>query len=246
VIVLGQSGPVIVGHRGGRGEGWPPENTLAAFDRAHGEGAPAVETDARLCADEVVLFHDPTLLRMTGHDARAVAHLPWVELAAMRLGSQKEKVPRLLDLLSWAAQTGTALNIELKHDVPDRLALVRAVVRALRGARVPILVSSFDPFQLAVTRALAPAVPCALLTDPGQAYAPLLHRVARPGLVFGLHVERRQARADLIARWKRRGLALGVWTVNEPEEARRLVGDGVDLLITDQPGALVGALTAAT
>jgi glycerophosphoryl diester phosphodiesterase len=242
VIVLGQSGPVIVGHRGGRGEGWPPENTLAAFERAQREGAPAVETDARLCAGEVVLFHDPTLLRMTGHDARPVARVPWTELADVRLGPQREKIPRLLDLLSWAEQTGTALNVELKHDVPDRLALVRAVVRRLRGARVPILVSSFDPFELAVTRALAPSLPCALLTDPGQSYAPLLHRVARPGLVFGLHLERRQARTDLLARAKRRGLALGVWTVNDPEEARRLVADGVDVLITDRPGALVGAL----
>jgi glycerophosphoryl diester phosphodiesterase len=243
VIVLGQTGPVIVGHRGGRGDGWPPENTLAAFERAHREGAPAVETDARLSADEVVLFHDPTLLRMTQQrDARAVARVPWVALPPVGLGSRGEKIPRLLDLLSWAEQTGTALNVELKHDVPNRLALVRAVTRQLRGARVPLLVSSFDPLELAVMRALAPAIPCALLTDPGQAYAPLLHRVARPGLVFGLHVERRQARTDLLERCKRRGLALGVWTVNDPEEARRLVGEGVDVLITDQPGALVGAL----
>jgi glycerophosphoryl diester phosphodiesterase len=248
VIVLGRrKGPVIVGHRGGRGEGWPPENTLAAFERAHREGAHAVETDVRLCADEVVLFHDPTLARMTEkRDSRAVAGVPWADLARVGLGSQGEKIPRLVDVLSWAEQSGTAVNVEVKHDVPDRLALVRAVVRLLGGSRVPLLVSSFDPFVLAVMRVLAPALPCALLTDPGQAYAAVLHRVARPGLVFGLHVERRQADPKLIAGWKRRGLAVGVWTVNDPEEARRLEGDGVDVLITDQPGRLVEALRCSS
>jgi glycerophosphoryl diester phosphodiesterase len=239
VIVLGAKSPVIVGHRGGRGEGWPRENTLAAFARAREEGAHAIETDVRLSADEVVAFHDPTLARTTEkRDSRLVARVPWRELDPLG-------VPRLADVLAWAARTGCALNAEVKHDVPDRLALVRAVARQLRTARVPVLVSSFDPFVLALMRILLPALPCAILTDPHQSYAPLLHGIVRPGLVFGLNVERRQAAPDRIARWKRRGLAVGVWTVNEPEEARGLAEEGVDLLISDQPGRLVEALARA-
>ncbi len=235
---------MVVGHRGGRGEGWPPENTLAAFERARREGAQAFETDVRLAADEVVLFHDPTLTRMTGkRDRRAVACVPWSLLPAVGLDAQREKVPRLVDLLDWAAQAGCGINVEVKHDVPDRVGLVRTVVRQLGRARVPLLVSSFDPFVLALTRALAPTLSRALLTDPGQSYAPLLQGIARPGLVLGLHVERRQAKADRVASWKRRGLAVGAWTVNEADEARRLVRDGVDVLITDQPGKILRALS---
>ncbi len=237
MIVFGRERPVVVGHRGGRGDGWPRENTRHAFARAHEEGAGAVETDLRLSADEVVAFHDPTLARMTeGTDIRAIARVPCAELAASL------EVPRLADVLAWAEKAGCALNLEVKHDVPDRLALVRAVVRQLRVGAVSVLVSSFDPYVLLAVRALAPALPCALLTDPGQSYAPLLHGIARPPFVFGLHVERRQVDALRIARWKRRGLAVGVWTVNDPEEAQRLADDGVDLLITDHPGRLARAL----
>jgi glycerophosphoryl diester phosphodiesterase len=239
VIVLGVESPVIVGHRGGRGEGWPRENTLEAFERAQREGARAVETDVRLSADEVVAFHDPTLARTTeNRDTRLVARVRWTELDPLG-------VPRLIDVLAWAERTGCALNVEVKHDVPDRLALVRAVARQLRTARVPVLVSSFDPVVLVAMRALAPTLPCAILTDPRQSYAPLLHRIARPGLVFGVHVERRQADPGRIASWKRRGLAVGVWTVNEPEEARRIADLGVDVIISDQPGRLVDALARA-
>src|SRR5262252_7903099 len=58
--------PIVVGHRGGRGEGWPQENTLAAFERARREGARAIELDVRTCAGgNAVVFHDVTLSRAT-------------------------------------------------------------------------------------------------------------------------------------------------------------------------------------
>jgi len=46
-----------------------PENSLAGFRLALESGARYLETDVQLTADRVpVLCHDPTLLRMTGHD----------------------------------------------------------------------------------------------------------------------------------------------------------------------------------
>ncbi|WP_258168918.1 glycerophosphodiester phosphodiesterase [Salmonella enterica] len=58
---------IVLGHRGGRGEGWPAENTLEAFARARDEGADGIELDVRLAADgEPVVFHDATLERATG------------------------------------------------------------------------------------------------------------------------------------------------------------------------------------
>ena len=42
--------PIGVGHRGGRGEGWPAENTMGAFAQAFAQGARAIELDVRTCA----------------------------------------------------------------------------------------------------------------------------------------------------------------------------------------------------
>jgi glycerophosphoryl diester phosphodiesterase len=245
VKLLGRArGPIVVGHRGGRGDGWPTENTLFAFERARGQGAHAVELDVRLCGSgEVVVLHDPTLARVTrGRDTRAIARTPWHELAGLEAGDEGERVPRLIDVLEWADANGCALNVEIKHDVPDRWALVRRVVRDLRGATIPLLVSSFDPLVLVAMGLFAPRVARALLTDSKQAYARALHAVARPPRIAALHVERRQAAPDRIARWKKRGLVVGVWTVNDPKEARRLADSGVDILITDEPGRIVHAL----
>ena len=237
--------PVVVGHRGGRGDGWPPENTLSAFERARDEGALCVETDVRLCADEAVLLHDPTLSRVSGgRDTRTVAEVAYRTLPLVAGNGRAERVARLSDLLTWAHRTRMALDVEIKHDVPDRLALVRAVARLIRGAQVPVVFSSFDPLSLAALRVLAPRVPSALLTDPEQKYARSLHAIVRPPLFSGLIVERRQVNERRVERWRRRGLMLGVWTVNDAEEARGLARVGVDLLITDRPGDLVRALRA--
>ncbi len=243
-VLGGRRGPVVVGHRGGRGEDWPPENTLAAFERARAEGAGAVETDVRLCASgEVVAFHDPDLSRMTdGRDGRKVAEVPLRDLLEVRLGTTDDRIPTLASLLAWARTHALPLNVEIKHDVPSRAALARGVARELRGCEVPVLLSSFDPLTLVAMAMLSPSTPRALLTDPKQSYAYLLHAAARRPMLAALHVERAQASPEAIAGWKRRGLVVGVWTVNDPAEARRLVLAGVDLVITDCPAVLVRAL----
>jgi glycerophosphoryl diester phosphodiesterase len=235
---------VVVGHRGGRGPGWPPENTLAAFERARSEGAQAVELDVRLCASgEVVVLHDPALGRVTdGRETACVADLPWSALARVKIGTS-EHLARLEDVLDWASSSDFSLNVEVKRDVPDRIALVRAVATLVDAARADVLLSSFDPFVLLALRLLLPRRPAALLTDANQRSAPALHALCRPPIAAGLHLERRQAASSsVVARFKKRGLFVGVWTVNDPDDARRLIADGIDLLITDEPGRIRGVV----
>jgi glycerophosphoryl diester phosphodiesterase len=230
--------PLVLGHRGGRGEGWPPENTLGAFDRARAEGAAGVELDVRTCADgDLVVFHDTTLARLTaGKDARLVAGVPRAELA--RLGA-----PTLEEALAWAAPLAMTVNVELKHDVPSRPRLARAAAKALRGARADVLLSSFDPLLLVAMAALLPRVPRALLTNARQGrYGHAMHALARPGLLQALHLQRTETSPEAIARYRRRGLRVGVWTVNDPREAKDLARLGVDTLITDCPAVVVAAL----
>jgi glycerophosphoryl diester phosphodiesterase len=233
--------PILVGHRGGRGATWPPENTLAALERARERGAHAVEIDARLCASgEVVVAHDPTLRRMTsGADSRAVARLTLSELGLVSLQGTPHRIPTLRAVLAWADAGGVGVNVEIKHDVPRRRPLVRAVAAELAAfPRLPRVVSSFDPLILTLLAAYAPEVPRALLTESRQRYAPLLHALSRPSLLHALHVERTEATPPRVAAWKARGLRVGVWTVNDPDEAGSLARAGADLLISDDVAEL--------
>jgi glycerophosphoryl diester phosphodiesterase len=225
------AGALVVGHRGGRGEGWPPENTLAAFEQAWAQGARAIELDVRTCGTgEVIVRHDAT--RAPLQDLR------------------REGVPTLAEVLSWAWDRDVALNVELKHDVPNRLALIEPTRRALRRSRGDVLLSSFDPFLLASAAVALPSVRRALLTSRAQRRRVPSALVATP-YIHALHLERTQTQPPVLAALRRRGLRLGVWTVNDPREASDLVALGVQTLITDDPAALLavdysGQVTAST
>jgi glycerophosphoryl diester phosphodiesterase len=242
-----ETAPLVVGHRGGRGEGWPPENTIDAFERARAEGATAIELDVRTAADgTAVVFHDPTLARMTGgRDARSVARLAASALGAVDLGGRGARIPTLAEALAWARDRGVAVNVELKYDVPRLGDVARAAARVVRDARADVLFSSFDPRLLAWAAAWAPAVPRAFLTHAGQKrWAGTLREALRRPLVCALHMDVRESSAARIARYRRRGLRVGAWTVNDPVTAAGLAALGVGSLITDAPGIVVDALAA--
>jgi glycerophosphoryl diester phosphodiesterase len=238
--------PLVVGHRGGRGEGWPPENTIEAFERARSAGARAVELDVRTCADgEPVVFHDDTLARMTeGRDVRDVHEMNVAELCSVDLGGGTF-VPTFADVLSWARASGTAVNVEMKYDRGRRVEVARATVRKVRAcAGVDILLSSFDPLLLAMAAAMAPSVPRALLTHAGQTLAAgVVQKMARPSLVRAIHLEAKQADVATVAGLTRRGLRVGAWTVNDPSQARNLIRRGVSSIITDAPDVLLATFS---
>ena len=214
---------LVVGHRGGRGEGWPRENTLAAFERARGQGARAIELDVRTHGGEVIVLHDAT--RATPAELRAM------------------EVPTLDDVLAWARERDVAVNVELKHDVPSRAALARAAARIVRASGADVLLSSFDPLLLAAAGAMAPRVPRAMLFHARQArWADALEAAMRPGFASSVHLERTQTDPRTIARARARGLRVGVWTVNDPDEAVDLAALGVETIITDAPGRVLAAL----
>jgi glycerophosphoryl diester phosphodiesterase len=236
----------VVGHRGGRGEGWPPENTLASFARARAQGARAIELDVRTCAGGVVVvFHDETLARMThGRDARRVSDIPEDELLSIDLGVGAT-IPRLRDVLAWARGEGVAVNVEMKHDVPRRHGLARSTVAIAQASGADVLLSSFDPLLLLLAAAHAPGLARALLTQSSQRpWADALQETMRPPLVAALHIQRTQRSPGALARYRRRGLRVGAWTVNDPAEACELVRLGVTSIITDRPGEILRALDA--
>jgi len=239
--------PWVLGHRGARRRA--PENTLRAFELAMEEGADGVELDVRLDGDgDVVVIHDPSLERVASNgDVRAVARLSSSELARVDLGGG-ERVPRLADVLDWAKTKGARVNVELKRDVPSRLALVGAVGRLLatepQGAEWLVL-SSFDPRIVAATARLLPWLPSGWLVEP-RTGIPARSLPSRLVGATALHPHFSLVTADSIAPFREAGHAINVWTVNDPDEAGRLDALGVDTLISDQPGKILESLAQAS
>jgi len=224
--------PQIVGHRGASRD--HPENTLAAFRGASAQFADGVELDVRSTADGVLaVCHDARLA-----DGRVIAEL--------RGASLPDSVPTLAEAL--AACMGMLVNVEIKHgpDEPgfseDRR-LADAVMTVIAGLsdRPPILVSSFDLATIDRVRIIAPEVPTGYLvlsaTEPVDAVA-----VAAVGGHVAIHPNDWFVDEALIVRAHEAGVAVNVWTVDDPDRIRALAAWGVDAIITNTPALARAAL----
>ncbi len=240
--------PLVLGHRGASGNA--PENTIAAFRLAVEQGADGVELDAWRCATgEVVVAHDEDLARVAGSPLR-IPDAPLAALRALDVGARDrfrgERIPLLEEALE--AVPGAIVNVELKSRGGRDLRLAGAVARVLARARAAdrVLVSSFD-WRLAVAfRVAAPGVPAGLLFDGERAWRARTWLATRLLAPAAVNPELRLATDARVRAWARRGLAVYVWTVDEPAEAARLAAAGATAVITNVPARIREAIRAAT
>lgn len=226
--------PRIYAHRGSSLRA--PENTMKAFALGLDEGADGVELDVRRCASgEIVVAHDHNMQRTAGVPAR-VAELAFEKLKELDVGSG-ERVPKLDDVIDLAAVRAALLNVEIKADDDDMLRLVKSVAHVLtrrsKKDRELVLVSSFHPFVCGAMRFLHPEVPVGFLFEDdlqGRALAMLAPRVANAAAVHPNHA---LVTERAMSGWRKRRHLVNVWTVDEPETARRLSALHVDGLITN-------------
>lgn len=234
----------ILGHRG-RPSAGTPENTLASVQAALAEGADGVEVDVRLTSDGVaVCCHDAGLHRVAGV-ARGVRSLSLAELAAIRVGGHP--VPTVADVLQGLAGRGR-LVLDLKPEQRPRR-LLAALADALASSELPlpqIVVSSFDAAVLSACATMAPNLQRAVILTGAEPVSQVLAQAVARGDV-ALHVPARTVfgAPELVAAAHRHGLAVRVWTVNRPVDARLLRLLDVDALISDVPGELRAALVGA-
>jgi glycerophosphoryl diester phosphodiesterase len=238
VAFLDDPPPIAFAHRGFAHRG--DENSLAAFQRAVDLGYRYLETDVRATADGVALaFHDSRLDRVT--DRRGVvSQLPWSTVCQARIAG-REPIPRLVDVL--AGWSDIRINVDVKSS-----AGVAPVVEAIRraGARERVCVTAFSDRRIAALRdALGPGVVTGL--GPRAALAVRLAVTRRRSLPpfpeRCLQVPPRVGRvqlvdARLIEAAHAARLAVHVWTVNDPDEMRRVLDLGVDGVMTDRAAEL--------
>ena len=231
-----------------------PQNTLAAFVKAVELGADGVELDAQLSADGVaVVIHDYELDGTTDGSG-PVAAQPLAALKELDAGGwfdpafAGERIPTLAEVLDRVGQQ-LLVNIELKvppgeEDKGLEAAVVSLVERF--GLAERVLLSSFNPYALRRARALAPHLPLGLLYGPLPSSWSSRFRAAR---MRDLNPEAVNPFWLLISRWgvrraHRRGRRVVAWTVDTANVMHRLVGWGVDAIITNLPDRLHEVLEA--
>jgi glycerophosphoryl diester phosphodiesterase len=222
----GLAAPAVIAHRGASAA-WP-ENTLSAFEAAVRAGADMVELDVRLTADgALVVMHDADVARTTGGHG-LVCELTLAEVRALHIPTLRDA----LDLLQGRA----GAEIEIKDEPGETAA--DAVVDQLRDARFDAaLVSSFHPGALARVRERDPAIATGLETDGSDALRAGLDHVVAHGHPFLLPdaPSLRRAGPEVARLAHERGVRVGTWTVDDPEEIAELFAWGVDAVETNMP-----------
>jgi glycerophosphoryl diester phosphodiesterase len=239
----------IAAHRGGAAL-WP-ENSLLAFQSAIALGSDLLECDVHMTRDRAVaVIHDATLERMTD-GAGAVASSTAADLGRLRLrGPDKafsgEHVPILDEVLALvsAAPVPVGLLIEVKAPAPGaRYEGVEELILAAlarSGLQTRATVMAFDPRVLARVRELAPRARTTLLIERaglgwvGARPEQLVDWAAAAGAT-DLGLDYTLVDEPLVAAAHAANLALGVWTVNDPEAIRRMLDLGVDIITSDRP-----------
>jgi glycerophosphoryl diester phosphodiesterase len=230
--------PRWIAHRGGGC--LAPENTLAAFRVGANRGYRAFECDVKLSADGVpFLLHDDTLNRTTPANGLAGERL-WSELSLLDAGGWHspgfagEPIASLAAVSAFVLRNGHALNLEIKathgEEAATGCAVALEAARLWRGQPVPPLLSSFDPASLAAARDAAPELPRALLLEALP--TGWSEQAASLGCV-AVVTDHSLMDADLISRLHGAGLRALCYTVNDSADVVRLLGLGVDGIITD-------------
>lgn len=225
-------------HRGLHGDG-RAENSLSAF-RAAKEAGFGIELDVRLSGDgELVVFHDPTLKRVCGVDARVIDFTA-AELSGMSLSGTSDGVPTLKEVLE-LIDGAVPLLIEIKmegeeHGVPEALA---EVISDYHGEYI---VESFNPLALRTFKKIMPEVPRGILSTlftEQEKYRGkltyfllenmLLNFLAKPDFIA--YEKNGHTSSPLRLIRKKWSTPLFAWTVRSADEEAKTIHDGFDTVI---------------
>ena len=225
--------PKVIGHRGAMA--YAPENTLESFREAHRRGATWVEIDVKLTADGVpVVMHDASLKRTTGVD-RLVAEVRAAELPP--------SVPTFEQAIACFGELGLGCNVEIKpcagREV-ETAGVAVATLRRLWPAKLPApLLSSFKDASLGAAREAAPEFARALLIDEVKDDWQVR---AEAVSAAGINTSGKRLTAVRAVEIRKAGYLLSVYTINDGDVARALVGMGVQCVISDAPDVILAAL----
>lgn len=214
---------LVVAHRGASAA-HPPGNTPESFVASAQLGADWVELDVHSTSDGcLAVHHDPDLA-----DGRAISGLMGADLP--------RSVPQLAAALEMCAPLG--VNVEIKPDGPVALrpALIDSVISLLHSldSGQQFLITSFEHSIIDQVRSLSSSLPTGLLTMGEVRSDDDLRRLVDEGHV-AINPWNGAVDAAMVERAKALGLAVNVWTVDDPARMRSLIEFGVDAIITNVP-----------
>ncbi len=133
---------LVIAHRGVHDNITIPENSLLAFQEAIKKKYP-IELDIQITKDNnLVIFHDDNLKRMTGLD-KDIQETSYSEIKKLYLKNTKEKIPTFQEVLQ-LVNGKVILDIEIKN-TKKKKEIIELILKALENYKGKVLLKSFNP-----------------------------------------------------------------------------------------------------
>jgi glycerophosphoryl diester phosphodiesterase len=228
--------PEIIAHRGA--SFIAPENTVSSAKLAWELGTDAVEADIYLSKDNrIMVSHDPNTRRITGK-SYTIRETLSDTLRTLDAGAYKnekykgEKIPFLEEIIATVPE-GKKLVIEIKCG-SEVLPLLRYTIDQ-HGANRNFNFISFDFQTISDAKKTFPDNSCYWLCSDTLIYKKNIDLIPKAGLE-GVSLNYNIINGKTVTMAEAFGLELFSWTVDNPEEAKRLISLGVKGITTNRPG----------
>jgi len=251
--------PLVFAHRGGGG--LFPENTLEAFRYSAQMGVDVLELDIHSTADgALVVMHDSRVDRTTNGSGK-INDFTLADLKKLDAGylfspdggktfpfrGKGITIPTLQEIFD--ALPDKHFNVEPKQAEPS---VVKPLCEMIRGRKMTdkVIVGSFrqeaiDEFRAECAEVATSATPSEVSeflalykVGLGETYTPPMQVLQIPERLGALQIVSK----DFVATARKLNLQVHVWTINETDDMKRLLDDGVDGIMTDYPDRLLDLL----
>lgn len=233
-IKINHEGVMMVAHRGV--SGLELENTHAAFVAAGNRSYYGIETDVHVTLDgKFICFHDDTTGRVA-IDNMVVEETTFDTLRNLILADKDSKkgrndlrMPTLQEYIQICKKYEKVAVLELKNTfVREDIVKIIDIIRS-EDYLDKVTFISFSLDNMIALRELLPEQPLQYLTK--EYSEELVETLCKYHL--DLDIKFIALNAENIANLHAHGIKVNCWTVNEAEDADRLIADGIDFITTN-------------
>ena len=225
-----KSNPIVIGHRGAMGH--ETENSLASVQNALDHEVEMIEIDVfKIKTDELAVFHDSYMKRLANVD-RMIEDLTLDEVKEIRIIGD-HAIPELYEVIELIDKKAI-LNIELKgaNTAWPTYNIVKRYVEEQGWSWGHFIITSFKHDELRKMRSFSSDIPIGILPhgDPLDALS-----LAKDINAISMNPSYKALNNQVVDILHDAGLKVYPYTVNDPEDIKRMKKFGVDGLITNYP-----------